>query len=364
MSTKNFLAYGDAETLFTELAAKLGLKVNLATLAEEFSTSKSYLAGQYVLRNGVFYKCINTHSAGPWDDADFVTSIISTELESAVGGGEVNTINTISLNGNNIPPDVNRNVALTVITETVNNLTNYYLKSETYTQAEVDAIVTALKNGRFIVTNALPSSDIDTTAIYMIPNPLDSNYKDEYINVDGTPSGWNKIGDTRIDLSDYITETDLNTALANYVTTSGVTTAVNNALADIVPSGTTSSNKLVNNSAMQSAITSNTGNVRGTLPGGKRLIVRCSMWTGFNGGMQVQGIGWVPLIIHSSDLWKFNYSGDNVGTYTKVANGELSQYITFVRSGDNYIFTNTGSETEAYGFSGGCYGHSVEDIPT
>lgn len=105
------------------------------------------------------------------------------------------------------------------ITKAVNDLVNYYLKSETYTKTEVDAIATAIKNSRFEVVNALPTEDIKTNVIYLVPkNPTQtSNVKDEYINLDGTSAGWEKIGDTEIDLSDYVTTTALNTALADYV---------------------------------------------------------------------------------------------------------------------------------------------------
>ena len=112
------------------------------------------------------------------------------------------------------------------ITNTVNNLANYYIKSETYTQNEVDALITAVKNGRFIYVSTLPTTDIDTKAIYLVPkaSPEASNIKDEYINTNGTTAGWEKIGDTQMDLSDYITETELTTALQNYVTSTGLTT--------------------------------------------------------------------------------------------------------------------------------------------
>lgn len=92
------------------------------------------------------------------------------------------------------------------ITNTVNNLANYYLKSETYTQAEVDALIAAAKNGRFIYVTTLPTTDIDTKAIYLVPSsdPEAGNTKDEYINTDGTSSGWELIGSTAIDLSGYV----------------------------------------------------------------------------------------------------------------------------------------------------------------
>lgn len=107
------------------------------------------------------------------------------------------------------------------ITNTVNNLANYYIKSQTYTQAEVDALIAAAKNGRFISVATLPTTDIDTMAIYLVPSddPEAGNVKDEYINLDGTSSGWESIGSTVIDLSGYVTDEELTAALADYTTT-------------------------------------------------------------------------------------------------------------------------------------------------
>ena len=111
------------------------------------------------------------------------------------------------------------------ITNTVNNLVNYYTKTQTYTQEEVDALIAAVKNGRFISVATLPTTDIDTKAIYLVPSadPQISNTKDEYINIDGTSAGWELIGSTAIDLSDYVTDAELTTALADYITTADLT---------------------------------------------------------------------------------------------------------------------------------------------
>ena len=112
------------------------------------------------------------------------------------------------------------------ITNTVNNLINYYLKTELYTKSEVDSIVTAIKNSRLEVVATLPTTDIQTNVIYLVPseNPTTKNVKDEYVNLDGTTSGWECIGSTLIDLSNYVTIDDLNTALANYVTSANLAT--------------------------------------------------------------------------------------------------------------------------------------------
>lgn len=154
------------------------------------------------------------------------TSEEKTKLAGVEASAEVNTIESITLNGTEVTPDANKNVALTVITKAVNDLVNYYLKSETYSKTEVDDIVTAIKNSRFEVVAALPTTDIKTNVIYLVPKSPSqtSNVKDEYINLDGTTAGWEKIGDTEIDLSNYVTTQALNTALAAYTTTADLTT--------------------------------------------------------------------------------------------------------------------------------------------
>lgn len=149
------------------------------------------------------------------------TSEEKTKLAGVDEGAEVNIIESITLNGTEVTPDANKNVALTVITKAVNDLVNYYLKSETYSKTEVDEIVTAIKNSRFEVVATLPTTDIKTNVIYLVPKSPSqtSNVKDEYINLNGTTAGWEKIGDTEIDLSNYVTITALNTALSDYTTT-------------------------------------------------------------------------------------------------------------------------------------------------
>ena len=113
-----------------------------------------------------------------------------------------------------------------VVTKAVNDLTNYYTKSEVYTKAEVNNIAQA----RFAVVAQLPTQDIQTNVIYLVPKSTaqTNNDYDEYIyalkSTNPDTYGWEKIGDTEIDLSDYVTTQALNTALANYTTTTDLTT--------------------------------------------------------------------------------------------------------------------------------------------
>ena len=133
------------------------------------------------------------------------------------------------------------------ITRSVNDLVNYYTKSQTYTQAEINALIAAVKQFRYVSVQTLPTASSDTmNVIYLVPstNPKMQNAKDEFITISATDQGtttysWEQIGTTTIDLSDYYTkaQTDaaitaaLNTALAAYSTTVEMNAAIVSAIA-------------------------------------------------------------------------------------------------------------------------------------
>ena len=174
----------------------------------------------------------------------FISKYTSTEIEAMLDKihqdmqtiqftqTEINTLLT-KINNATIPTKVSD---LTndsgFITTTVANLTNYYKKTETYSKSEIDTLVSNAASGGFIPVETLPTTNISTKGIYLVPSATTKtkNIYDEYINLDGTVNGWEMIGDTKINLADYVTVTALNTALANYVTA----TALNTALADYV----------------------------------------------------------------------------------------------------------------------------------
>ena len=138
------------------------------------------------------------------------------------------------------------------ITASVNNLVNYYLKSETFTKAEVNQLIAAVKQFTYVSVAGLPTASAETmNKIYLVPstNPQTRNVKDEFITISVTDQGtttysWEQIGSTEIDLSGYYTSqqtdaaisTALGSALQSYSTTSemnaAITTALNTALAD------------------------------------------------------------------------------------------------------------------------------------
>lgn len=111
------------------------------------------------------------------------------------------------------------------ITKAVNDLTYYYLKSETYTKAEVQALIAAVKQFTYEVATQLPAASAETMyTLYLVPatGGSGSNVKAEYITVRSGQEGsytyaWEKLGDTDIDLSGYSTTTEMNTAIANAI---------------------------------------------------------------------------------------------------------------------------------------------------
>ena len=66
------------------------------------------------------------------------------------------------------------------------------------------------------IVQELPTTNISTSTLYFVPsqNPTSSNIYDEYINTTGTTAGWELIGTTAIDMSNYYTKTETNTLLA------------------------------------------------------------------------------------------------------------------------------------------------------
>lgn len=137
-------------------------------------------------------------------------------------------------------PDVSR-----FITASVDDLVNYYLKSETYTKAQVDALIAAVSQFSYEVVSSLPTASASTMhKIYLVPSaePKTQNVKDEYITVrsgsaESYTYAWEQIGSTAIDLSGYVTTTQLSIALSAYTTTTSLTTLLA-AKQDILVSGT------------------------------------------------------------------------------------------------------------------------------
>ena len=94
------------------------------------------------------------------------------------------------------------------IDNTVSNLQNYYLKSETYTRDEIKDLLS--NRLRYLVVSELPTGDFDRNVIYLIARKSgeegESDVYDEYLYISGE---WELIGNTFVDLSDYYRKAEI-----------------------------------------------------------------------------------------------------------------------------------------------------------
>lgn len=95
------------------------------------------------------------------------------------------------------------------IDNTVNNLINYYTKTETYTKDQVNSLISQIPKFNVQVVTVLPTSGISTTTIYLLATEdgEQNNYYEEYIYVN---TQWELLGTTKVDLSEYAKVADLN----------------------------------------------------------------------------------------------------------------------------------------------------------
>lgn len=99
------------------------------------------------------------------------------------------------------------------ITKSVDDLVNYYLKSETYTKAEVQALIGAIQSFHYeIYASTAAVTNPQGNVLYLIgPTGSGEDKYEEYVYDVTKQNPWVKIGSTDIDLSDYATLTDLAT---------------------------------------------------------------------------------------------------------------------------------------------------------
>lgn len=111
------------------------------------------------------------------------------------------------------------------ITNSVDNLVNYYLKSETYTKTEVQQLIGAIQQFHYEVYPTLPQTGASNVLYLIGPIGAGADKYEEYVYAN---NDWTKIGDTSIDLSGYVTTEALTAALADYVTSSALSVTLAN----------------------------------------------------------------------------------------------------------------------------------------
>lgn len=98
------------------------------------------------------------------------------------------------------------------ITISVDNLVNYYRKSETYNQEQINSLIGSITTINFKIVDSLPGTG-ENNLIYLVPSSKqeEKNIKDEYIWIDNS---WELIGSTKIDLSNYYTKDEVDSTFA------------------------------------------------------------------------------------------------------------------------------------------------------
>ena len=129
------------------------------------------------------------------------------------------------------------------IDNTVNNLVNYYTQSETYTRAEVLALVADIPKFSVQIVSTLPTENISTTTIYLlaVTDADENNYYEEYLYANNK---WELIGTTKIDLSNYYTKAEVDTIVQEAVGNVKVPDNISTTDTDQAITGTKTFNKI------------------------------------------------------------------------------------------------------------------------
>ena len=117
-------------------------------------------------------------------------------------------INSISVNNTTVQPDVNKNVNITVPTDTSDLTNNADFQTGTEVTTAINTAIAGITGISFEIVTALPTTGQQTNVIYLIENSgtATRNIYDEYIWVlqsDGVTYDWEKIGTTVADLSNF-----------------------------------------------------------------------------------------------------------------------------------------------------------------
>lgn len=121
-------------------------------------------------------------------------------------GGEPNVIETVKVNGVALTPDAQKAVDVTVPTATSDLTNDSGFQNSTQVQALIDASLAGITGIDFEIVQTLPQTG-DAGTIYLVSHGGSSpNVYDEFIYVNG---GWEKIGSTDVDLTQYWAKSEL-----------------------------------------------------------------------------------------------------------------------------------------------------------
>jgi hypothetical protein len=195
--------------------------LTLDGLSRFYAGIKEKLAGKVDVVSG---KGLSTNDLTAALKNNYDAAYTHSQAAHAPSGAQANVIETVKVNGTILTPtakavDVSvptKTSALTndsgYITSATTGLTNYYSKSEI--DGKVTSLNTSIANAvsgklSFEIVSTLPAaSSASTSVIYLVPKSASDsdNAYDEYMLI---KSAWEKIGDTKVDLSGYLLSSDV-----------------------------------------------------------------------------------------------------------------------------------------------------------
>lgn len=251
----------------------------------------------------------------------------------------------------------------------ITSFASYYTKSETYSQAEVDQLVSTIKQFNVVVASSLPTASASTmNTIYLIPSSHSEqgNVKDEFITIqDGGSYKWEQIGTTAIDLSDYSTTAEMNAAIASalsaYSTTSAMNAAIAAAVSNVQDDIDELSVRIRQDETSDSPIQSVIGSHPVTLS--DAYSTNNVLWNGTVNVGQTFSEGIIEnqnnnviykIAVTAGQVVKFNVRPSGYGNYgkvlltdanrvvkAKVDRGEISDGTTIAVEYDGWLYTNS-----------------------
>lgn len=193
-----------------------GLSEQMSSLTQTVNTMQTTVSAN----TAALEKKVDAEEGKGLSTEDY-TSEEKEKLGSVSANAKDNVIEGIKVNGVDQKPDGSKKVDITVptttseltndsdfVTSTVNNLVNYYKSADTYNKTEIDNLISSISTIDILVVESLPTENISHTTIYLVPksDSETSDVYDEYIYV-SSKSSWEMIGNTVIDLSNYLQKT-------------------------------------------------------------------------------------------------------------------------------------------------------------
>lgn len=122
------------------------------------------------------------------------------DLETVAFTGRYTDLSNAPTKLSQFTNDGNGNATQPFITRAANDLVNYYKKGELYTRDEINELIDGVSSFNFIQVDTLPTTNIQTNAIYYVPAQGGTGYdRYQYIS-----NRWIFLGSTDIDMSEYL----------------------------------------------------------------------------------------------------------------------------------------------------------------